>query len=134
MDRRIGYITVALLAALLYFVAIGYPGWLCGESILGPTCSQLESSKTTGGLLTTAGLLIVIAAILLIVGYAKNVTWAGTAAAIVTTMSAIIAIAGVFLYLHLNFLWSPVIATIGMSFSIALATILLFGLNSTQQK
>ena len=128
MDRKIGYIFVALIAALLYFVAIGYPGWFCGESILGPTCGQLEVSKTTGGLLVTAGLLIVIAAILLIVSLMKNLEWASTGAAIVTTMSAIIATVGVFYYLHQHYLWSPLIATMAMSFTMALSAILLTSL------
>ena len=133
MDRKIGYIIFAFLSALLFFVAIGYAGWYCGESILGPTCSQLEVNRTTGGLLVTAGLLIVIAGLLLIVGYVKNLAWANTSAAVITTITAIIAIAGVFYYMSEHNIWSPIIAAMGMSFNIVLAGILLTDLASNQK-
>ena len=133
MDRRIGYTVVAFLAALLFFVAIGYNGWYCGESILGPTCSQLSDSKVTGGLLITAGLLIVIAGVLLIISLMKNATWATRGAAIVTTISAILAIVGVFYYLNQHNIWSPFIAAMAMSFNMVLAAILLTDLIPSQK-
>lgn len=133
MNREVGYIVVALIAALLYFVAIGYDGWYCGESILGPTCSQLEASKVTGGLLVTAGLLIVIVAILLIFGLTKNLIWANKTAAVLATVTAIIATVGVFYYLNLHNIWSPFIAAMAMSFTMALSAILLTDLVPAQK-
>lgn len=128
MDRRIGYIIVALLAALLFFVAIGYKGWFCGESILGPNCGKFEVSKTTGGLLLTAGLLIFLAAVFIIIHLAMGASWAGIVAAVLTVISAILSIAGVFYYLDKYNIWSPFIASMGMSFTIALSAIIIMDL------
>lgn len=128
MDRRIVYIIIALLAALLFFVAIGYSGWACGESILGPHCIKFKVNETTGALLLTAGLLILIAGIFLIVLVVTGTSWSEIASAVVATVAAILAIAGVFYYLDHMKIWSPFIATIAMSLSVALAAILLFDL------
>ncbi|KAL5960567.1 hypothetical protein TSMEX_011706 [Taenia solium] len=128
MDRRIAYIIIALLAALLFFLAIGYNGWACGDSILGPNCIKHKVNETTGALLLTAGLLILIAGIFLIVLVVTETSWSEIASAVIATVAAILAIAGVFYYLDHMRIWSPFIATIAMSLSVALAAILLFDL------
>ena len=131
MDRRVAYIIVALIAAFLFFLAIGYNGWGCGESILGSICIKSKVNETTGALLLTAGLLILLAGIFLILMVVLGDSWTEIASTVVATLAAIIAIAGVFYYLDSLKLWSPYIATIAMSLSIALAAILLFDLISS---
>ena len=130
MDRRIGYIIVALIGALLFYVAIGYSGWFCGESILGSRCLNSELARVTGGLLITAALLITFAAVFLIIEYIKGARWANIVAVVFTLISAILAIAGVFYYIDNTGFWSPFIAAMGMSFTIALAAILLMDIIS----
>ncbi|KAL5105383.1 hypothetical protein TcWFU_002490 [Taenia crassiceps] len=128
MDRRLGYVFVALVAAILFFVAIGYNGWGCGDSILGPKCINSNVHKTTGALLLTAGLIILLAAIFLTLVVTKDSSWTEIASAVAATIASIIAIAGVFYYLNSRNLWSPFIATTAMSLTVALAAILLFDL------
>ncbi|KAL5105439.1 hypothetical protein TcWFU_009646 [Taenia crassiceps] len=128
MDRRVAYIIIALVAALLFFVAIGYHGWGCGDSILGPGCIRNKVNEVTGALLLTAGLLVFLAAIFLILLVVTESSWSEIASAIIASVAAILAIAGVFYYLDSRKFWSPFIATIGMSLSVALAAILLFDL------
>lgn len=128
MDRRLGYIFVALVAAILFFVAVGYNGWGCGDSILGPKCITSKVHEIAGALLLTAGLIILLAAIFLILVVTNGSNWTEIASTVAATIAAIIAIAGVFYYLNSRNLWSPFIATTAMSLTVALAAILLFDL------
>ncbi|VDK24510.1 unnamed protein product [Taenia asiatica] len=128
MDRRISYILIAFVAALLFFLAIGYNGWGCGGSILGSSCIKNKVNEVTGALLLTAAFLILIAGIFLIVLVATEYDWSEIASAVIATVAAILAIAGVFYYLDHRKFWSPFIATIAMSLSVALAAILLLDL------
>lgn len=128
MDRRIAYIVIALLAALLFFLAIGYNGWGCGGSILGPDCIKHNTNKVTGALLLTAAFLVLIAGILLTLRVAAEYDWSETASAIIACIASILAMAGVFYYLDHMGIWSPFIATIAMSLCVAVAAILLFDL------
>ncbi|VDK24299.1 unnamed protein product [Taenia asiatica] len=128
MDRRLGYVFVALVAAILFFVAIGYNGWECGDSILGPKCINLKVHEITGALLLTAGLIILLAAVFLILVVTNGSSWTEIASTVAATIASIIAIAGVFYYLNSRNLWSPFIATTAMSLTVALAAILLFDL------
>ncbi|VDK22807.1 unnamed protein product [Taenia asiatica] len=128
MDQRIGHILIAFVAALLFFVAIGYTDWACGGSILGSNCLRSNVNTVTGALLLTAAFLILLAGIFLIVLMVTGAEWSEITSAAVATAAAILAIAGVFYYLNKRGLWSPFIATIAMSLSVALAAILLFDL------
>ncbi|KAH9280839.1 hypothetical protein ECG_07272 [Echinococcus granulosus] len=128
MDRRLGYVFVALLAAILFFVAVGYSGWGCGDSILGPRCINQKVHEITGALLLTAGLIIFLAAIFLVLVVTDGSSWTEIVSTVATTVAAIIAIVGVFYYLNSRNLWSPFIATTAMSLTVALAAILLFDL------
>ncbi|VDK25588.1 unnamed protein product [Taenia asiatica] len=125
MDRRIAYVVIAFVAPLLFFVAIGYDGWGCGGSILGPLCRQVKEFEIIGALILTAALLIVIAAIVLILHILMGNIWTKIVSAIITTIAAILAIAGTFYYLHFIALWSPFIATIAMTLVIVLAALIL---------
>ncbi|EUB59683.1 hypothetical protein ECG_07265 [Echinococcus granulosus] len=128
MDRRVAYIIIALVAAILFFVAIGYNGWGCGDGILGPNCLRSKVNEVTGALLLTAGLLVLIAVVFLILLVATETSWSEIASTVIATLAAIIALAGVFYYLDHRQIWSPFIATIAMSLTVALAAILLFDL------
>ncbi|KAL5105457.1 hypothetical protein TcWFU_004786 [Taenia crassiceps] len=126
MDRRVAYIIIALSAAILFFAAIGFNGWGCGDSILGPNCLKLKVHEVTGALLLTAGLLVLITTALLILFVATESGWSQIAATVVATIAAIISLAGVFYYLDHRRIWSPFIATIAMSLTVAITAILLF--------
>ncbi|KAL5105537.1 hypothetical protein TcWFU_007500 [Taenia crassiceps] len=128
MDRRIGHTIIAFVAALLFFVAIGYTDWACRGSILGSNCLQSKVNEVTGALLLTAALLIFIAGILLVVLVVTGSNWSEIASTVAATAAAILSLAGVFYYLDKRGLWSPFIATVAMSLSVALAAILLFDL------
>ena len=125
MNHRIGFIIVALIAALLFYVAIGYPGWGCGGRILGPFCTQFDLYTITGSLLMTAAILVTTAAFFLIILYAKGARWASVVAAVLTVLSALLAIVGLFYYLGSTQFLSAIIATMAMSFTITLAVILI---------
>lgn len=128
MDRRIGYIIIALLSALLFFLAVGYHSWPCGGSPLSQGCIRYKVYETTGALILTAGLLIFICGIFLIIVLVMDETWAEITSTVFAILAAIIAIAGVFYYYERGSEWGPFIATIGMSLTTALAAILLFDL------
>lgn len=122
MARRISCLILALIATLLFFLAIGYNGWECSGIILGSNCKNNPVHETTGALLLTAGLLVFAAAIFIIFLMLWNHTWSNYMAAAVGFIAAILAIAALFYYFssHKHF-WSPFIATIAMSLTIALA-------------
>ena len=96
MNHRIGFIIVAVIAAILFYVAIGYPGWGCGDSILRPSCTQFSLFQITGALIMTAAILVTIAAIFLVILHAKGTRWASAVAAVLTVLSALLAMIGVF--------------------------------------
>ncbi|VDM35251.1 unnamed protein product [Hydatigera taeniaeformis] len=124
-DHRVGYVVLALIAVILYFTAIGYGGWDCKGSILGQTCAKNSVNLTTGALLTTAGVVVFFAAIFLILTLTKGKDWMDILATVLTIIAAILAMAGVFYYLDKKNIWSPFIATIAMSITVALAAILI---------
>ncbi|VDO11120.1 unnamed protein product [Rodentolepis nana] len=126
MDRRIGYIIIALLSALLFFLAVGYNGWPCGGSPLSDRCKRLKLYETTGALILTAGLLALLCGIILIFALLKGGDWTEIASLVLALLAAIIGMAGVFYYYDNSAWWGPFIATVGMSLTIALAGIILF--------
>lgn len=130
MDRRIIYVIIALLSAALFFMAVGYASWGCAGSPLADPCKQIERLHTTGALLLTAGLVILLGGIFLILLVVMGDSWTEIAAAVATTAAAILAIAAVFYFYDKTNIWSPFIATIAMTLSIALAAVLLFDLIS----
>ena len=132
MDRKIGFIFVALIAAILFYISIGYPGWGCGEEILSSVCTKFDVYRITGALILTAALLVTIAAIFLIIELSLGLKWANIIAIVLTALSAILAIAGVFYYLDSVNRWSPFLAAMAMSFTIALVVILLMDIFSNE--
>ncbi|EUB59682.1 hypothetical protein ECG_07268 [Echinococcus granulosus] len=125
-DHRWGCFVLALVAAILFFTAIGYGGWTCTGSIFSKDCVQSNVNATTGALLLVAGLVVFFASISLIVAVTKGKKWADILSIVLTVIAAILAIAGVFYYLNSKNIWSPFIATIAMSLTVALAAILIF--------
>ena len=90
MDRRIAYDILALLAALLFFIAVGYNGWNCPNGVLHSDCSLI-----TGALLIVAGLLVFIAAMLYMVDLCTDTySWMEIVAAAIVAIAAIFAISG----------------------------------------
>ncbi len=132
MDRRIIYVVIALMAALLFFIAIGYDGWGCGGSIFSESCKKLSRHETTGALLLVSGMVVLAGAILMILVIVLNKSWANIAATVVTAVAAILAIAGVFFYYDVAGMWSPYISTIAMTLTISLAFVLIFELATTR--
>ncbi|VDL42058.1 unnamed protein product [Hymenolepis diminuta] len=127
-DRRLAYLIIALVATLLFMVAIGYNGWQCGDSILGPKCIRYKAYQTTGALLLTAGLFVFVGAIFILLAMLKDFEWAGFVALASTFIAAILALAAMFYYFDIFKVWSPFIGTIAMSLTIALAGMLIFDL------
>ena len=126
MDRRIGYIVIAFIGALLFYVAIGYHGWFfCRNSILSEQCLQGDTYVITGSLLITAAFLITCATVFLIIEYSMDARWANITAAVLIVLSAILAMAGVFYFYRSYSFWSPSIATMAMSFIIVLAPLVI---------
>ena len=125
LKEKIAYIIVALLATILFFLAVGYNGWGCNDSILGPNCIKVKVNEITGALLVTAGLLIFIAAVLLLVVIRRPHWPVEITAGVFAALAAVVSIAGVFYYLDTLGQWSPFIATIAMALSVALATFIL---------
>ncbi len=132
MARQIGYCVIAFFSAFLFFLAVGYSGWPCAGSILSETCRKTQRYEVTGALLLTAGLVVLVCAIILILVIVLGGGWTDITAAVLATIAAILSIAGVFYFYDAGSQWSPFIATIAMSFSVALAAILLFDLISAR--
>lgn len=127
MDRRFAYVIVALISALLFFLAAGYKGWECRDSILSQRCIfKLISRETLAALIVTAGVLILLAGIFLIILILRDDDWTQIISAVLAILAAIIGMAGVLYYLDHVDTKSPFFATIAMTLSIALAAILVF--------
>ena len=119
-NQRFMYIFAALLVALFLFLATGYHGWHCGGSAFTGECKNHEYMKTVGGLLITAGILIFIAAVIICFRAAEFSRHLDIAAAVVVCMSTVLSCAAVFYYYNNIKLWSPFIASMGMTISFAL--------------
>ncbi|EUB59684.1 hypothetical protein EGR_05446 [Echinococcus granulosus] len=124
MDQKIIYVIIAIISAILFFFAIGFNGWSCGGSIFSDTCLISTVNEVTGALLLTAGLLVLLGGIFLIVLVVKGDTWANIVATVVVIIAALLSLAGVLYYLDQRELWSPFLASVAMSFTMALAAIL----------
>lgn len=118
MDRRIAYVIIAFVSAILFFVSVGLANWLSG------------TNPVVGPLILTAGLVVLLGGVFLILVVAMGDSWTEIAAAVTVTAAAILAIAGVLYYYANVGGWAPFIATVGMTFSVALAAVLLFDLIS----
>lgn len=125
MDSKIVNIVIALIAALLFLIAIGIDGWGCGGSILSEACLFLKVNKVTGALLMTSALLVVIGAICLILIASKDNSVANFVACIAIPVAAILSFTGVIYYLEKHQWWSPFLSTFAMSLTLALAVILI---------
>lgn len=126
MSRQLAVIIISLFAAVLFFIAIGHPSWDCYGRILGPDCTYVKAYEIVGILLVMAGVFVTLAAIFLILSLLVGSSWMDIAAMILAAVAAILAIAGVFYYISVRGIWSPVIAAIAMSLTVALALILIF--------
>lgn len=132
--HRYGYCVVGIIAVLLYFIAIGYHGWNCSDSILGPNCIKFNTFKVTGALLITTAFILLIGVILAIIGNLnEDAQWARYGACAVVCLSAIFSIAAIFYYFDRLRLWSPFIATIAMALTIGLAIMLIFDVLEQQE-
>ena len=80
-DRRVSSINVSLLAALLYFFAIGYNRWGWGDNILGSYCIKTKVYETTGAILLTAGIFLILRVVL-------GDSWTEIVSAVFTTLAA----------------------------------------------
>lgn len=123
-DFKIISIAIAVVAAFLFLISISIDGWGCGGSILSEACSTLRVNRVTGDLLMTAALLVVIGAVFLILFAVKNTSWSISIASVTTAAGALLSFTGVIYYLGKHQWWSPFLATFAMSFTIALAIIL----------
>ena len=119
------YIFATLLVALFLFLSTGYHGWNCGGSVFTGECGNLQFMKTVGGLLITGGLLILIATVIISLRVAKFSRHLDIVAAVVAVISTIFSSAGVFYYYDHTNLWSPFIASMGMTISFALVAVLI---------
>ncbi|VDM18520.1 unnamed protein product [Hydatigera taeniaeformis] len=128
MDRNVLYAVFAFAAALLFFVAIGYDGWRCEGSIISKSCLGHPHNDVTGALLITAGLIILIADIFLLLPIIIYFSWGATVACVLTVISAIFAMVGTFLHVHVNHLWSPSLASVATTLTVILSSILVFDL------
>ncbi|VDO11262.1 unnamed protein product [Rodentolepis nana] len=127
MDVRVLHLFLATIATILFMTAIGYNGWKCGESLLSPLCIKLDKrNEITGALLLTAGLLVFIAGAFILVYLLKGSGGPNIAATVATFIAAILASVAMFFYHSFVIGWSPFIATMAMSLTIALAIMLIF--------
>lgn len=128
MSREILTIIISVVAAILFFIAIFYPSWDCSGGILGSICASAKSNEIVGILLILAAVFVTLAALFLILSYFLGSGWMDIAALVLAVIAAILAIAGVFYYISVRGVWSPVIAAIAMALTVALALILIFEL------
>ncbi|CDI96981.1 expressed protein [Echinococcus multilocularis] len=124
MDRKMWYLICALVAALLFFLAIGYDGWQCGSSILSGDCHL----RVTGALLLTAGLVLFLTGILLIILIVFDYFWSAVAACVLAVISAVLSLTGVCYFAKFLTVSSPLIATVAMTLTTALSCIHFFEL------
>nr|CDS30342.2 hypothetical transcript [Hymenolepis microstoma] len=126
MDVRIQHLILATIATILFMTAIGYDGWNCGDSILSQRCIKHDKrNEITGAILLTAGLLVFTSGAFTLIYLLKRFKWAKIAATGATFIAAILASAAMFFYHTFVIGWSPFIAAMAMSLTIALAIILI---------
>ncbi|VDK39651.1 unnamed protein product [Taenia asiatica] len=128
MDRRLMYVSFALAAALLYFVAIGHGGWECNGGIFSPNCLRRPYIRMIGALYLTASLIILTTGILLVLLIIFNYSWGPIAACVLIGMSIFLSMVGIIYHTDVNLIWSPVIVTVAMTLSVALLSNLIFDL------
>ena len=126
MNRKVSYVIISSLATLLYFIAVGHDGWRCGNGIFSRSCPLFYVSRLTGALLLTAGVLSFLVSALLVVSLWRKWIWVQTVALLVIGIAAIISMIAIFLYTDNLGLWSPLFATIAMSFALTFIVMMLF--------
>lgn len=125
MDHRLAYFILALFSTVIFFVAVGYDGWGCEGSILSGDCSNLFLYRFIAGLLLVAGTFSLFASVLLIPPMRKWLTHAEMVALALGGVATIAAMTGMFYYTDAADDWSPFIAAIAMSLTVALSTVML---------
>ncbi|VDN98187.1 unnamed protein product [Rodentolepis nana] len=120
MNRRIGYVLIAFIAASLLIFAVGFNQWYCKSSLLSPACRQQQANVITAVLLLVAALCILLAGGFLIHLIKEGPNWAFLTALIFSAFGAILAIAGVCYYTGNFGQWSPILASIGTGILICL--------------
>ena len=126
MNLKYFYIATAIIVAFLLFLAIGYDGWGCGGSAFSDGCDKWEKMKKVGALLLTAGLLILLVALFIGLQFSSYGRGMSIAALIFVIISTVLSVAGVFYYYDKTSIWSPFIATMGMTVSIVLTVLLIY--------
>ena len=120
---RIALVVFASVAAGLFFFAVSFDSWDCPGGLLGEVCSQSYAYKSAGIILIMTGVCLILAAFLLLLSiFIKRmiIYYIGMG---LTIAGLVMAFAGVFYYLGIRGVWSPLIAAIGMFLTIALFTI-----------
>ncbi|VDN13994.1 unnamed protein product [Dibothriocephalus latus] len=129
MDKsKISFAVGLGIAILFLIVAVSISGWDCG-TVLG-TCQEgsifpekyKAIYKTLGGLLVSAILINLVALAIVIAGCITSQSWVTPAALGLTWLGGILALAAVaYYYDQMTEIYSPMLAVIGMTCTLAMA-------------
>ncbi|KAL5105367.1 hypothetical protein TcWFU_001897 [Taenia crassiceps] len=128
MDRRLMYVSLAFVAAFLYFVAIGYGGWECIGGIFSADCLRRPYIKMICALHVTAALIVLTAGILLILLIVFGYSWGSIVACGLIGISVFCSMVAIVYHADVNQIWSPTLATVAMTLSAVLMGNLFFDL------
>ena len=136
MDFRFVYIIAALIGALLFYMATGYPRWVYGQNLLSSFSILFEGSNINNALFMTAAFLANIAAVLFTIYCAMGAKWAINVATVLIVLSAVLGLLGGFYYVdQLQSVLTTIsafLSTLAIPFTIAFA--LIFAISYTFSK
>ena len=124
MNLKHFYIAFSIVVATLLFLATGYDGWGCGGSAFSGGCKHMTKMQTIGGLLISAAVANVLVALFICLQITKHAKGTSIASLSVAIASTILSMAGVFYYYDQLRIWSPFIATTGMTISFVLTALI----------
>ncbi|BHF69474.1 hypothetical protein SprV_0301251900 [Sparganum proliferum] len=125
MDKHdIGILVGTIIALLFLILGVAIERWTCG-GVLG-NCARFNEYLTIGVLLVIAIILLAFALIFIILGLTIVGYWMDIAAIVFVCIAAILALAAmIYYYISVNPWISPILATIGMAFAVAVAIFML---------
>ncbi|VDL91159.1 unnamed protein product [Schistocephalus solidus] len=127
MDKEdIGILIGTIIALLFLILGVAIEKWICGGVLNSCIHFNNDAYLAIGVLLVIAIILIACALIFIILDLTIGDYWMETAAIVFACSGAILAlVAMLYYYIAVNQWISPILATIGMAFAVAVAIFML---------
>ncbi|VDN44740.1 unnamed protein product [Dibothriocephalus latus] len=127
MDKKdIGILIGTIISVLFLILGVAIQRWTCG-GVLGSCVNFYKSSNymAIGVLLVIAIILLALGLIFIILDLTVGNNWMGIAAVVFAFIGALLALIAMLIYYFTEQFISPILATIGMAFGVAVAIFML---------